>query len=63
MFAVDGMVLIQSHVYLPSTFGGVANDTLSRVVRRTNHVDFACDTYKYPSIHDITSGLARGKCI
>ena len=27
---------------------------LSRHVRRTYHVDFACDTYKYPSINDIT---------
>ena len=63
MFVVDGMVLIQSHVYLPSTFGGVANVTLFLLVRRANHVDFACDTYKYPSINDITGGLARGKCI
>ena len=27
--------------------------TLSRLVRRANHVDFAFDTYKYPSINDI----------
>ena len=29
--------------------------TLSRrLVRRANHVDFACNTFKYPSINDIT---------
>ena len=27
---------------------------LSRLVRRANHVDFACDTFKNPSINDIT---------
>ena len=51
---VDGMFLVQSHVDLPSTFGGVANVTLSRLIRRANRVDFACGTYKYPSINDIT---------
>ena len=51
---VDGMFLVQSHVDLPSTFGGQANVTLSRLVRRANHVDFARDTFKYPSINDIT---------
>ena len=25
-----------------------------RLVRRINHVDFACGTFKYPSIDDIT---------
>ena len=25
-----------------------------RLVRRANHVDFACNTFKYPSINDIT---------
>ena len=49
---VDGMFLVQSHVDLPSTFGGEANMTQSRLVRRANHVDFTCDTY--PSINDIT---------
>ena len=51
---VDGMFLVQSHVDLPSTFGGQANVTLSRLVRLANHVEFACDTFKYPSINDIT---------
>ena len=51
---VDGMFLVQSHVDLPSTFVSQANVTLSRLVRRVNHVDFACVTYKYPSINDIT---------
>ena len=51
---VDGMFLVQSHVDLPSIFGGEANMTLSRLVRRANHVDFACDTYKYPPINAIT---------
>ena len=50
----DGMFLVHSRVDLPSTFGGEANMTLSRLVRRANHVDFACETYKYPSIIDIT---------
>ena len=50
---VDGMFLVQSHVDLPSIFGGEANVTLSRLVRRANHIDFACDTYKYPSVNDI----------
>ena len=43
--------------------------TLSRLVRHANHVDanrvdFACDTYKYPSINDITRkihGLVQGE--
>ena len=48
------MLLVQSRVDLPSTFGGQANVTLSRLVRRANHVDFACDTFKYPPINDIT---------
>ena len=43
---VNGMFLVQSHVDLPSTFGGQANVNLSRLVRRANHVDFACDTFK-----------------
>ena len=47
------MLLVQSHVDLPSTFGGEANVTLSRLVRRANHIDFACATYKYPSVYDI----------
>ena len=50
----DGMFLVQSHVHLPSTFGGQANVTLSRLVRRANHADFACYTFIYPSINDIT---------
>ena len=49
------MFLVQSHVDLPSTFGGQANVILSRLFRRANHVDFACDTFKYPSINDITT--------
>ena len=49
------MFLVHSHVDKPSTFGGQANVILSRcLVRRANHVDFACDTFKYPSINDIT---------
>ena len=51
---VDGMFLVQSHVDLSPTFGGQANLTLSRLVRRANHVDFACDTLKILSINDIT---------
>ena len=51
---VDGMFLVHSHVDLPSTFGGQANVTLSRLDIRANHVDFACDTFKYPSINDFT---------
>ena len=39
---------------LPSTFGGEADMTLSRLVRRANYVGIACDTYKYRSINDIT---------
>ena len=44
--SVDGMFLIQSNVDLPSTFGGEANVNLSRLVRRANHVEFACLNYK-----------------
>ena len=51
---VDGMFPVHFHVDLPSTFGGQVNVTLSRLVRRANHVDFACGTFKYPSINDIT---------
>ena len=36
----------KSHVDLPSTFGVEANMILSRLVRRANHEDIACDTYK-----------------
>ena len=43
----------KSHVDLPSTFGGEAHVTQSRLVRRANHVDFTCDTYKYPSINEV----------
>ena len=50
---VNKMFLVLSHVDLPSTFGGEANITLSRLVRRANHIDFACDTYKYPFVNDI----------
>ena len=46
---VDGMFLVQSHVDLPSTYGGQVDMTLSRLVRRANHVDFAPDTLKYLS--------------
>ena len=46
----DGMFLLRSDVDMPSTFGGEANVTLSRLVRRANHVDYACDTFKYPPI-------------
>ena len=46
---VDGMSLVQS-----TAFGGQANLTLSRLVRRAIHVDFACDTFKNLSINDIT---------
>ena len=48
------MFLVLSHVDLPSTFGGVAIVTLSRFVRHANRVDSASDSYKYPSINDIT---------
>ena len=51
---VDGMFLVQSHVYFSSIFGGQANGTLSRLVRSADHVDFASDTFKYPSINVIT---------
>ena len=51
---VDGMFLVHSHVDLPTTFGGQTNVTLSCLVRHANYVDFACDTFKYPSINDIT---------
>ena len=63
---VDGILLLQSHVELLSTFGGEANVTLSRLVRRSNPVDFACDTYKYPLINDINReyhGLVKGQVI
>ena len=49
----DGMFLVQFHVDLPSTFGGQADVTLPRLVRRANHVDFACVICKYPSINDV----------
>ena len=63
------MFPIHSHVDLLSTFGGQANVTLSRrLVRRMNHVDFACNAFKYPSINDITReghgfSIGKGKCI
>ena len=48
------MFLVQSHVDLPSNFDGQANRTLSRLFRRANHEDFACDALKYPSLNDKT---------
>ena len=58
------MVLVQSRIDLTSTFGGEANLTRSRLVRRANRVDFACDTYEYPSINDTSrEDHVRGKCI
>ena len=60
------MFLIQSHVDLPSCFGGEANVTLSRLVRRANHVYFACDTYKNQLMmlqEKIMVGIGRGKCV
>ena len=48
------MFLVQSHVDLHSTFGGQANVTLSRLVRRAINLDYTFDTFKYPSINDIT---------
>ena len=44
-------VPVQSNVDLPSTFGGLTNVTVSPCAI---HVDFARDTFKYPSINDIT---------
>ena len=38
---VDGMFLVKPHVDLPATFGGQANVTLSRLVRRAS-----CQTCK-----------------
>ena len=63
---VDGIFLVQSHVDSPTTFGGVANVTLSRLVRHPNRVECACDTYKllYISICDIARedhGLILGE--
>ena len=57
------MFLLQSHVDLPPTFGGQANVTVSRLVRRAIHVDFAGGTFKFPSINDITRdhGLVKGE--
>ena len=67
---IDGMFLVQSHVDLPSTFGGQANVTLSCLVIRVNYVDFPHfprNTFRYPSINDITRdqwfGIGRGTCI
>ena len=51
---VEGMFLVQSHVDLSSAFDGVANVTLSHLAMRANRVDFAYDTYKYPSSNAIT---------
>ena len=48
------MFLVQSHVDLPSIFGGKANVTLSRLVSRANYAYFACGTFRYSSIYDIT---------
>ena len=58
------MFLVHFHADQSSTFGGQANVTLSsRIVRRAKHVEFACHTYKYPSINVITrdNGLVWGE--
>ena len=49
---VYGMFLVQSHVDLPSTFGGEANVTVSSF-QTCKLCRFACATYKYQSINDI----------
>ena len=51
---IDEMFLLQFHVDLPSTFGGQANVTLSRLVSHANYVDFARATFRYSSINGIT---------
>ena len=57
--------MVHSHVDWPSTLGVQINVTTSRrLVRRANHVEFACHTFKYAPINDITReyhGLVQGK--
>ena len=64
VWIVDGMFLVQSHVDLLQLLVAEANVTPSRLVRRANRIDFACDTYKYPSVNDIARedhGLVKGE--
>ena len=63
---VDGMFPVQSRVDLHSTCGEQANMTLSESVsscQTCKSCSFACDTFKYPSINDITrdQGLVWGE--
>ena len=48
------MFLVQSHVDLLSTFGGEANVTLYRLLSGVQIMWILHDTFKYPSINDIT---------
>ena len=60
---VDGMIPIHFHVDLPSTFGGQVNVTLSCQMCKSCRFCM-CDTFKYPSINDITRenhGLIQGE--
>ena len=60
------MFLVQSHIDLPSTFGGQANVPVSRLVRRAIHVDLQVTIL---NIHQLMIfqrswfGRGRGKCI
>ena len=51
-FIVDGMFLYSLMLICLQLLEG-ANVTLSHPVRHANHVDFACETFKSPSINDI----------
>ncbi len=51
--AHDAMFIIQSRVKIPSTYGGLAEALLERIIT-AKRIDFVCDTYNdNPSIKDI----------
>ena len=50
--AVDAMFLILALKNLPSTFGGLAKQMLSKLCDFASRVDFICDSYSSPSIKE-----------
>ncbi len=56
----DAMLIIQSQIKIPCTYGGLAEAVLERFFITAKHVDFKFDTYNdNPSIKDIDHASRR----
>ncbi len=59
---LDAMLIIQSHMDLPKTYGGLAGSILKRIMKSSDRVDFVCDSYsgrEKPSLKDIKHELQQ----